>query len=358
MNNTTKNRRIFIKNTLLGAASLASTSLLSACSSFDDFFFEDRRSYKDEVVIIGGGVSGLYLAYKLRSSSTEFRIFEGSNYIGGRVKSYNGSDYGASLLSSKDVLAQQLVKELSLESKAVDKDYFYLSNGMQELTDTLFERTVGLIPYRSYRLRWKISEIEKTSSGYELVFSTPSGGLRRFSCKKLALAIPPSQWISVTGLFDLPEMRWAPEWLETLQVENTIKLILPSSSITGPLKPYQLIKDNDIEIRQIIKKNKTVPSVEIDIRQPSSSYTDLDAIQNLLKNKLQITYPFQKLAGEQYFDWLQVKLIRGSAFKNEKAIPEQTSNNFQVIGDFTPLQHKYTIEGALMSAKRASELLL
>lgn len=350
-------RRKFIKNTLLGAAGVASTSLLSACSTFDDFLFDDNRDFNDEVLIIGGGVAGLYLAYKLRKSNTEYRLFEGSSQIGGRIRSYSGSDYGASLISTHHLEANKLIKEMGLQSRVLDKDAIYLPEGMQSLTDALFEKTVGLIPYRSYRLRTKLVEIQKYSSGYDLVFQTPSIQ-RRYGCNKLALAIPPAQWGSVRGLLDLPEMAWAKEWIKTLQFENTVKIILPSSTSSVALKPHQTMTIGDLEIRQIVKKNKTVPSLEIDIRHPQEIDLDFDAIADILKNKLNITVPFSKLSPEQFFDWSQVELIRGSTFKNDVPLPEMTSNNFQIIGDFASIKAPYSIEGALLSAKRASGLLL
>ncbi|MEQ1724100.1 MAG: NAD(P)-binding protein, partial [Pseudobdellovibrio sp.] len=118
MSNSHNNRRNFIKNSLIAAAGVSAYSLLSSCSSFDDYLFDDRYSFDDEVMIVGGGISGLYLAYKLRTKGTEFRLFEGSNTFGGRIKSNTGIDYGASLIGNNNVLALELLKYLNLESKA------------------------------------------------------------------------------------------------------------------------------------------------------------------------------------------------------------------------------------------------
>ncbi|MEK6628712.1 MAG: FAD/NAD(P)-binding protein [Bdellovibrionota bacterium] len=355
-----KSRRSFIKsalkNSLIGAAGLATLSTFSSCSSFDDYLFDDRYSFDDEVLIIGGGVSGLYLAHMLRNSKTEFRLFEGSNNLGGRIKSFAGTDYGASLLSNNDILAKKLVKSLSLETTELNKDFMYLSNGMQTMTDVLFERTVGLIPYRSFRLRWKLIEIQKKGTRYNLVFQHPTGQ-QQYNCKKIALAIPPTQWKSVKGLLGLPEMHWAAEWLNALNIENTVKLILPASSGSS-LKPYMKTDYSGLEIRQIIKKNKSLPTLEIDVKYPSGANVSTEKIYDVLKKHMQINYPFQKLQADQLYDWSHVSLIKGSNFRNSMTIPRALNPNFQILGDFTATKDIYSIEGALQSAKQASELLL
>lgn len=364
-NNTITSRRNFIKDTLkdalknglIGVAGLATFSTFSSCSSFDDYLFDDRYSFNDEVLIIGGGISGLYLAYKLRSSKTEFRLFEGSNNFGGRIKSYAGTDYGASLLSSHNILAKQLVKDLSLQTTVLDKGFLYLPNGMQTLSDVLLERTIGLIPYRSFRLRWKLIEIQKYGTGFDLVFQNPTGQ-KHFNCKKIALAIPPTQWKSIKGLLGLPEMSWAAEWLGGLKVENTIKIILPVSSLGYAGKSYTSANYNGLDIRMIIKKNKAMPMIEIDVKYPIGSNVTVNDIYEVLKKNMQISYPFQKLQSDQFYDWGQVSLIKASNFGSYRAVPQSLNPNFQILGDFTATKGINSIEGALQSAKQASELLL
>lgn len=379
MDITKKCRRIFLKDALISVTGLATglttMSWLSACTSFDDYLFDDRSTFKDDVLIIGGGISGLYLAHKLRNNNTEFRLFEGANYFGGRIQSYSGSDYGASLLSSKDILAHQLVKMLSLQTMTLNKDFVYLPAGMQKLPDVLLERIIGLVPYRNFRLRWRLVEIQRSSSGFELVFECPTGQ-KHISCRKIALAIPPTQWKFIKGLLALPEMNWAAKWLETLQVKNTIKIVLPGNGPDGDLtngllsakelKSYTIVSHESLNIRQIIKKNKDTSMLEIDVNylisDPGSGSAKVDVsidyIYSVLKKKLQLSYPFQKLLAEQFYDWSQIKLLKGSSFMNSSPVPISTNSNFQIVGDFNTAVAKYTIEGALQSATKASKLLL
>ena len=383
-----KNRRSFLKNSLVGAAGLASSSLLWGCSTFDENLFDDRRTFTDEVIIVGGGLSGLYLAYKLREAKTEFRLFEGGHSFGGRLKSNLGIDYGASVLSNSDTLSIKLAEKLGVRTaplqivktkdkylktkKAYNKDHLellYLPEGMQTLSDALFEKIVGLLPYRNFKLRWRLIEIHKFRAGYELIFENPSGQ-KRIYCTKVALAIPPTQWGSIKGLLTLPEMAWAREWLMQLSVENTIKIILPSNSVLGPqittVNDYLEITHENLNIRQVHKRNTPTSNLEIDVRyvmKKSVQSLDkqeisIDHIYSVVKKKLQLNYPFQKLAPEFYYDWSQVKLIGGSGFKNENKIPHIPNPNFQIMGDFMDTSSRYTIEAALQSVNKASELLL
>ena len=72
--------------------------------------------------IIGSGIAGLYLGYKLKKLNKDFTIFESESNIGGRVKMFDfqGKEYisGAGILTKdKDVLMINLCKELGIELK-------------------------------------------------------------------------------------------------------------------------------------------------------------------------------------------------------------------------------------------------
>lgn len=365
MNIGKKSRRHFIKSavgtSLLGAAGLAASSTLTACSSFDDFLFEDRFMFNDEVMIIGGGIAGLYLALCLRQNKTEFRLFEGGSRVGGRILSQGEMDFGASLFGPQDTRLNKLIDDLIVTKEKLDKEHFFIPTGMQTLSDKLLDRVIGLIPYRNLRLRWKLVEINKTSSGFELIFENPSGQ-KRYIAKHVALALPPSQWAQVRGLLDLPEMGWAKEWLNTLRVENAIKLILPMSALASP-REHSLVQETTYEgmkLRQVIKNSKTMqdPHVEVDINYLSESQRSIDYIYSSLRKKLSLSFPFQSLDEQYYYDWSQIKLIQGGYFKNFIAVPEIQSTHFQVVGDFTAVKSLYTIEGALESAQTAAKIFL
>lgn len=355
--NIKSNRRKFLQRSLWGAAGISAYSLLSACASFDDYLFDDRTEFGDEVAIIGGGLAGLYTGYKLRTSKTGFRLFEGSAAFGGRIKSSNGIDYGASLISSTDKNVLQLVRDLNLETISLNKEFSYFSEGMQSLTDTLYDRIIGLIPYRSLRLRWKLIEVEKVSAGYQLVFEHPTGQ-KRFVCKRMVLAIPPTQWGGIKGLLKLPEMQWANNWLETLRVENTIKLALPMQAVANATRPIWTVKHESVNMRQVIKKAAISTAAEIDIDYLYNQSTSIEYIYGLLKRHMQVNYAFERLKSDQMYDWQQAKLIRGSYFRNFLAVPEAENPNFHIVGDFTAVKSMYRMEGALESVHMALEDLI
>ena len=46
-------------------------------------------NYDYDIVIIGGGISGIFLAYKLLPTKLKVILFEGSSELGGRIKTSN-----------------------------------------------------------------------------------------------------------------------------------------------------------------------------------------------------------------------------------------------------------------------------
>ncbi|MBC7743354.1 MAG: FAD-dependent oxidoreductase [Bdellovibrionaceae bacterium] len=354
------NRRLFISNGIKLAAASAAAPLLSSCSTFDEYLFEDSFYLKDQVVIAGGGISGLFLAQSLRRNKMGFKLFEGSARIGGRIQSSKQVDYGASIYRSDDELLKKLVKELELASAPLDKSHLFLIAGMQDLTDRLFEHLAGLIVYRSVRLRWKAIAIQKINEFHEVEFDTPRGR-RTFVTKKLALAIPPSQWASIQGLGDLPEMKNAMTWAESLRRENTVKVILTSQQqyvTAAPIKNLMFFEDESLQVRQIVKKNKSSTWIEIDFKSNTAGASiEIEKINDFIKRKMKITFNVNKMSSENYFDWNRVRLIQGSAFTSPLVFPEIKSNSFQVVGDFASALKPQSLEGALQSALRAAEFL-
>lgn len=356
------NRRNFILNSLKLAGSAAAFSTLSACSTLDEYIFEDSFYLKNETVIAGGGMAGMYLAYKLRQNKMTYRIFEASAFLGGRIRSDHGFDYGASLYTSSDQTFKNLIKEYNIPFTAVDKTHFYVNNGMQSVIDSLSEHISGLITYRSVRLRWKLVSVKKMNSMYEVAFMGPAGR-RTYVAKKLVLAIPPPQWASVAGLYDLPEMQELKEWAAKVQTENTIKVILPASSgTTGYSLNRRLTTyaDDTMSARQVVKSSSVNGTwVEIDLtpREPGVGI-EVEKINDFLKKKMNLNFVPTKLSSENYFDWSKIAFIQGSRFMNPIPMPEIQSSTFQVIGDFANIQQSGRIEGAMLSAERAAEFIL
>jgi len=66
-------RRSFIQNAIIAGVATSFVSLSCA------------RKMDSEIIILGGGISGLYLAYLLESVGLEYILLEGSNRLGGRL---------------------------------------------------------------------------------------------------------------------------------------------------------------------------------------------------------------------------------------------------------------------------------
>ena len=75
-------------------------------------------NYNYDIVIIGGGVSGLFLAYKLLPTDLKVILFEGNKQLGGRIKTVekNGSYFeaGAARIHSSHGKFISLIHDLDL----------------------------------------------------------------------------------------------------------------------------------------------------------------------------------------------------------------------------------------------------
>lgn len=355
MNIRQKNRRDFLKYSTVLAA-VAGTGMLSSCASFDDYLFDDKNNLDEQVVIIGGGIAGLYLAHQLRSKQVQFRLYEASAYMGGRIKSAASYDYGASILSKKDVLVNALIDELKINRIFLDKENFYLAEGMEFLIEKLKERIIGLIPYRNFRMRSQLVEVQRLSSEYELTFQMDDGQ-KKIRCQKIALSIPPSQWSKVKGLMDLPEMESAKTMLASLQTESAIKLILPLAALPNTPRPISEFELSNFIVRQVVKKKQSMP-VELDIKYQSNIIFSIDYVYNEIRKKLQITYPFQRMSADQYFGWAQAQFVQGAYFKMNTPYTRDLNSSIQVLGDSVSALSPNRVEGALQSAKAAAEAFI
>lgn len=352
--NKPKNRRSFLTQSATVISGVAVSSLLGGCSSFDEYFFDDNGQLNQEVAIVGGGIAGLYFAQLLRQKRMDFRLFEASANFGGRIKSFEGQDYGASVLNKSDVLANKLIDELKLKRIWLDKTRFFLEDGMQSCVDQMKDRIMGLLPYRNFRLRWRLIEIAKIENEYEMTFERPEGQ-KKIRCRRVVLAIPPSQWPAIKGLLDLPAMAQTRAAFEQVQIENVIRLILPTTAVASNVKPFTVVDSDNLQFRQVLKKTPSGSHIEIDIQHPSSVSFSIDYAYNDLKRKMQVNYPFQRMTTDQFMNWQQVSYIAGAYFKLSKPVLNDRQSAFQVIGDSVALESPQTVEGALQSALLAMQ---
>ena len=78
-------------------------------------------SNKYETIIIGGGISGLFLAYKLSDTNKKILLLESSPKLGGRIETKIIDDVpyecGAARFHSSHTKLLTLIQELGLEDK-------------------------------------------------------------------------------------------------------------------------------------------------------------------------------------------------------------------------------------------------
>ena len=85
-----------------------------------------KKDLSFEIVVIGGGISGLYLAYKLQYNY-KILLIEKSNYLGGRIHTYVCNvenkkcryEAGAGRIASNHKLMLKLIEELGFKDKLV-----------------------------------------------------------------------------------------------------------------------------------------------------------------------------------------------------------------------------------------------
>lgn len=75
------------------------------------------------ILVVGGGVSGISAAYRLKQAGMDVTVLEKSDYFGGKVKSMEKAGYmidqGASIMSSKYTNIIGILKDLGLERELI-----------------------------------------------------------------------------------------------------------------------------------------------------------------------------------------------------------------------------------------------
>jgi monoamine oxidase len=169
-----------------------------------------------DVAIIGGGISGLALARRVKQRGGIFEIFEARDRIGGRIysvpgRSGGGLDLGAGWFwPETQPLVAALVKELGLESypqhdegavlhlreadkkaERIEDQRLYdgarrLHGGMSVLVDAVARD----LPPRSVKLTHRLTRLCDQGDHVELTFDV-DGFSRVVSAKQVVLAAPP-----------------------------------------------------------------------------------------------------------------------------------------------------------------------
>ena len=144
-----------------------------------------------DYIIVGGGISGLFMAYKLADTGKDILVVESTNRFGGRVftKKEKGLQFelGAARLSSKHTKVMALLKELNLQddlTQLPDKINYKIKGpkiNFYSLVKDLFEgsklytkkylQSINLLQLCIDVLGYKEATIFQTMLGYDSEFS-------------------------------------------------------------------------------------------------------------------------------------------------------------------------------------------
>lgn len=199
-------------------------------------------------IIVGGGLSGLTLAYLLSKHSIKTTILEASPRLGGRIQTEKGPlgtplELGATWLTNEHRRLKALMSELGLEEHPQlargislfetskeeapqkfsvpeeESSSFRIVGGTQQLTDALLQK----LDSSSVKTNYKVTHIH--SEQEELIVETSTG--EKFATDQAILCLPP-QVISSEISFSptLPEP--VPQLLPNVQtwMAGSIKFVL------------------------------------------------------------------------------------------------------------------------------------
>ncbi len=164
----------------------------------------------NDVIIVGGGLSGLYLSYLLKKEGYNIKLIEKNNILGGRIKTIYKNNFpfemGANWVFNNNFFLKKIINDFKLEKEfqyikglglyenninnfqefdtknAIGAQYIKLTNGSYSLIDSIASKL-----YDDIILNEEIIKIEDKINFLEL--STKIG--KTFLSRKVVLAIPP-----------------------------------------------------------------------------------------------------------------------------------------------------------------------
>ncbi len=210
---------------------------LVGCKSFDNWFFQLERGIKDRVLIVGGGIAGLNLAFELKKKGIPFQILEGSARLGGRIYSlehFNASEQkaelGAEWFSDSDQNLKNLAKELKIElqvDRRIASDQFFFT-GDQWIPQARLEKEIQILYQQLAKIGLQKSDRELDLMPLSNLFKLMNPTTTKVSDVALMWLerVVQKRWgadpVEISGLFI---MRWldviGPKPLRTLAQSNT-----------------------------------------------------------------------------------------------------------------------------------------
>ncbi len=259
------NRREFLTTALWGAAGLSLLPLLPSCSTLDEYLIEDQFDFDNEVVIIGGGIAGLYAAYELKKNRIPFKIFEASSRLGGKIQTIDKTEWGAFEFSKKDTALNTLAKELNLEKTDLDSKTWTFKKGASALVDQLSDIVQGLIPEKQIRLQHRLVSVRKIGSRYQLTFQTGDRE-RMFFARKVILALPQNVILKIRHLDEVKDVKPILDQLAQARNWTNIRVVVSTNQINANFKKGLRINE-DLMAQAFYKLSPPQQTAQFFVRQ-------------------------------------------------------------------------------------------
>lgn len=303
------NRRQFLTTALWGSAGLSLLPLLSSCSTLDEYMIEDQFDFENEVVIIGGGIAGLYAAYELKKNKIPFKIFEASHRLGGKIQTIDKTEWGAFEFRKNDTLLTKLAKELNLEKVDLDNRTWTFKRGASALVEELSEIVQGLIPEKQIRLQHQLTTVRKLGSRYQLVFQTGQRE-RMYFARKVILAMPQMALMKIRQINEIKDVKPILDQLAQARNWSNIRVVVPTNQISANFKKG--LRINEDLVISAFNKMTSAQTAQVSARQRGDQVLftfrltldhPLRPIQHLEGFMQKVTNPQFSLTSENTKDW-------------------------------------------------------
>ncbi|WP_085904609.1 flavin monoamine oxidase family protein [Kiloniella majae] len=195
---------------------------------------------KIPLIIIGGGLSGLYLAYRLAQEGKVFLLLEARNRLGGRIKTSSAHDLGPTWFWPGQQHMMKLTQELDLQifeqqnadvigdilyedpntlsQRLPGNQYQMTSYRIQGGISSLIDKLEALLPSSNILLNHKVTSVENQADAIKIT-TQDNDIVRNFICENVIFALPPRLIEStiqfVPNLNDRirKDMRAIPTWM-------------------------------------------------------------------------------------------------------------------------------------------------
>lgn len=203
---------------------------------------------RKKLLIVGSGLSGLFVAYKLLKANVDadISIYEASNKIGGRIQTLEGLDLGATW-HWREMEMVNLLKDLQLERVRDDAvNGFRVLGGMQQLIDGIYRivQKRGVVVHLNSPV---LSFTENTDN--DATIQLENGD--QIKANFVFFAMPPRQALRI--IFNPPldkqlalKMSQTPTWMAQ---QGKFGLIFTKASSLADQKVPKLLKDQNSPLK-------------------------------------------------------------------------------------------------------------